>query len=54
MRPGKRFGELLKEIQAAVLGEGELPALPPEAQKEISRRTEIFHAGQFEKSGEDE
>ncbi len=54
MEPGKVFGELLKSIQAAVKGEGEMPALPPEAAKEVTRRVEAFQAEMFEKAGEDE
>jgi hypothetical protein len=54
MKAGKTFGELLKGIQAAVKGEGEMPALPPEVAKEVARRAEAFHEKMFEKAGEDE
>lgn len=43
MEPGPVFGQLLRKLQHAILGDGEMPLLPEEAREEIDRRVTKFY-----------
>jgi hypothetical protein len=47
MEPGPKFGALLKQIQEAVVGEAEMPALPAPIQTELNARVSAFYQNTF-------
>jgi len=54
MEPGPQFGEAMRRIQAAVLGEAAMPKLPKDIAGEIGARAQKFYEASFEKGGSDE
>jgi hypothetical protein len=54
MEPGPAFGEMMRRIQAAVVGEGPMPKLPKGVAEEVGTRAEKFYEATFEKGGSDE
>lgn len=54
MEPGPKLGKALAVIQAAVLGEGAWPKLPPDVRAELEARAGAFYQGEFDKDGSGE
>lgn len=48
MDPGPEFGRMLRRIQSAVLGQGEMPKFGKEISVEIQNRAEAFYKKMFE------
>jgi len=49
MEPGPDFGEVLRRVQKAVLGEGEMPLFPKQIQAELNKRVSQFYERLFQK-----
>lgn len=49
MEPGPEFGLALRRIQAAILGQGEMPRFGKKIDAEIEKRTEAFYGKRFKR-----